>query len=65
MNRKKKINQILKKKQKKMNSKLHTSNKPKYVSKADRAKMELEEAASASVETEQTENIESEAPSEQ
>ncbi|MDN3680672.1 DUF2986 domain-containing protein [Vibrio tapetis subsp. quintayensis] len=65
MNRKKKINQILKKKQKKMNSKLHTSNKPKYVSKADRAKMELEEAASTSVETEQTENIESEAPSEQ
>ncbi len=64
MNRKKKINQILKKKQKKMNSKLQTSNKPKYISKADRAKMELE-AASASVETEQTEHVASEAPSEQ
>lgn len=64
MNRKKKINQILKKKQKKMNSKLHTSNKPKYVSKADRAKMELE-AESTSVETEQTDQVESEAPSEQ
>lgn len=64
MNRKKKINQILKKKQKKMNSKLHTSNKPKYISKADRAKMELE-AESTSVETEQTDQVESEVPSEQ
>ena len=33
------MNNILKKKVKKMNSKLHTSNKPKYVSKADRAKL--------------------------
>ncbi len=39
MNRKKKINSILKKKLKKANSKLHTSNKPKYISKAERAKM--------------------------
>ncbi len=39
MNRKKKMNNILKKKVKKMNSKLHTSNKPKYVSKAERAKL--------------------------
>jgi len=39
MNRKKKINSILKKKVKKMNAKLHTSNKPKYVSKAERAKL--------------------------
>jgi hypothetical protein len=44
MNRKKKINSILKKKVKKMNSKLHTSNKPKYISKADREKMALEES---------------------
>lgn len=44
MNRKKKMNNILKKKVKKMNSKLHTSNKPKYVSKADRAKLEEESA---------------------
>ena len=43
MNRKKKMNNILKKKVKKMNSKLHTSNKPKYISKADREKIDLEE----------------------
>ncbi|PKF77006.1 DUF2986 domain-containing protein [Vibrio sp. vnigr-6D03] len=43
MNRKKKINQILKNKQKKKNSKLHKSNKPKYISKAERAKLEAEE----------------------
>ncbi|GLT19397.1 hypothetical protein GCM10007938_31790 [Vibrio zhanjiangensis] len=36
MNRKKKINQILKAKQKKKNSKLHKSNKPRYISKAER-----------------------------
>ncbi|MGF1754877.1 DUF2986 domain-containing protein [Vibrio makurazakiensis] len=47
MNRKKKINDILKKKQKKANSKLHKSNKPRYISKADRVKMEAEEAQSA------------------
>lgn len=39
MNRKKKINSILKKKLKKANAKLHTPNKPKYVSKAERAKL--------------------------
>jgi len=43
MNRKKKINQILKTKLKKQNAKLHKSNKPRYISKADRAKMEAEE----------------------
>jgi len=43
MNRKKKINSILKKKVKKMNAKLHTSNKPKYVSKAERAKLAQQE----------------------
>ncbi|WP_435249490.1 DUF2986 domain-containing protein [Vibrio sp. nBUS_14] len=47
MNRKKKINQILKKRQKQANSKLHGSNKPRYISKADRAKMEAEEQAKA------------------
>jgi len=40
MNRKKKINATLKKKQKKANAKLHTSNKPRYISKAERAKLE-------------------------
>ncbi|WP_194437351.1 DUF2986 domain-containing protein [Vibrio fluminensis] len=42
MNRKKRINQILKSKQKKANAKLHNSNKPRYISKAERAKMEAE-----------------------
>lgn len=43
MNRKKKMNSILKKKVKKMNAKLHTSNKPRYISKAEREKIALEE----------------------
>ncbi len=44
MNRKKKINNTLKKKLKKANAKLHTSNKPKYISKAERAKLEEQKA---------------------
>ncbi len=55
MNRKKKINQILKKKLKKQNSKLHKSNKPRYVSKAERAKLEAEENSNASAEVETAE----------
>lgn len=43
MNRKKKINETLKKKLKKHNAKLHKSNKPKYISKAEREKLVLEE----------------------
>ncbi len=39
MNRKKKMNNKLKERAKKANAKLHTSNKPKYISKAERAKM--------------------------
>lgn len=39
MNRKKKINSILKKKLKKMNAKVAPKNKPKYISKAERAKL--------------------------
>ncbi|USD61271.1 DUF2986 domain-containing protein [Vibrio sp. SCSIO 43140] len=46
MNRKKKINQILKAKAKKANAKKQKSNKPRYISKAERAKMEAEEASS-------------------
>ncbi|MGV3001690.1 DUF2986 domain-containing protein [Vibrio sp.] len=42
MNRKKKINSILKKRLKQQNSKLHKTNKPKYISKAERARMEEE-----------------------
>lgn len=44
MNRKKKINQIYKQKQKKMNSRLHRSNKPRYVSKAERELLATQEA---------------------
>ncbi len=65
MNRKKKINEILKKKQKKANAKLHKSNKPKYISKAERAKLEAEQAQAAEAETEQTETANSEADASQ
>ncbi|OBU16402.1 DUF2986 domain-containing protein [Photobacterium aquimaris] len=44
MNRKKKINETLKKRMKKANAKLNKSNKPRYISKAERAKLD-EEAA--------------------
>lgn len=53
MNRKKKINSILKAKLKKKNAKLHNSNKPRYISKAERAKLEAEEQVKASETTEQ------------
>lgn len=43
MNRKKKIKSILMAKKKKANKKLHNSNKPKYISKAEREKMAAEE----------------------
>lgn len=49
MNRKKKINNAFQSKLKKAKQKLHKSNKPKYVSKADRALLEQQEQA-ASVE---------------
>ncbi|MBA6233894.1 MULTISPECIES: DUF2986 domain-containing protein [unclassified Colwellia] len=45
MNRKKKINATLKSKQKKANAKLHTSNKPRYISKAERALLEEKEVS--------------------
>ncbi|WOX06851.1 DUF2986 domain-containing protein [Microbulbifer pacificus] len=38
MNRRKKVNQILKKKAKKSNDKLNPKSKPRYISKAERAK---------------------------
>lgn len=44
MNRKKKIKSILEKKQKKKNAKLAHNNKPKYISKAERAKLEALQA---------------------
>lgn len=43
MNRKKKIKETLKKKLKKANAKLHKSNKPKYISKAERARLAAEQ----------------------
>lgn len=48
MNRKKKINDTLKSKQKKANAKLHKSNKPRYISKAERAK--VDDVAESSIE---------------
>jgi hypothetical protein len=42
MNRRKKGNQILKARAKKANAKLAPQNKPKYISKADRAKLAAE-----------------------
>ncbi|MGF1716646.1 DUF2986 domain-containing protein [Photobacterium chitinilyticum] len=56
MNRKKKINEALKKRQKKTNAKLHRSNKPRYISKADRAKMEAEAAQNQDAESQQEEH---------
>lgn len=55
MNRKKRINQILKSKQKKANAKLHKSNKPRYISKAERAKLENEEENATQVSDNETE----------
>ena len=62
MNRKKKINQILKSKQKKANAKLHKSNKPRYISKAERAKMEAEEDQQQVTDTVETEQSSVEEP---
>ena len=42
MNRKKKINSILKKRLKKINAKVAPVNKEKYISKAERAKLEAQ-----------------------
>lgn len=44
MNRKKKIKQTLLAKKRKANAKLNKSNKPKYISKAEREKMAEQEA---------------------
>ncbi|BBB29445.1 DUF2986 domain-containing protein [Neptunomonas japonica] len=47
MNRKKKINSILIKRMKKANSKINPSNKPRYISKEERAKAETSETQSS------------------
>lgn len=48
MNRRKKINQLLKAHQKKAAAKLAPKSKPKYICKADRLKMEAQAAAEQS-----------------
>ena len=47
MNRRKKGIQILKARAKKANAKLSSSNKPKYISKAERAKIAAQQATQA------------------
>jgi hypothetical protein len=52
MNRQKKLKQLLKAHQKKANAKLAPkSNKPKYISKADRLKLEAESDTTAGTDT--------------
>lgn len=57
MNRKKKINSALKAHVKRKNAKLQKSNKPKYICKAERARLALE-AEQNSVELEPVVNTE-------
>ncbi|USW97578.1 DUF2986 domain-containing protein [Pseudomonas proteolytica] len=49
MNRRKKLNQILKANAKKANAKLAPKSKDKYISKADRLKLEAEPAQDAPI----------------
>ena len=51
MNRKKKINSILKKRAKKANAKNVISNKPRYVAKADRVEQDIEQQEPAGSES--------------
>jgi len=51
MNRKKKINSILKKRAKKANAKNVISNKPRYVAKADRVEQDIEQQKPAGSES--------------
>ena len=57
MNRKKKIKSTLLAKKKKANAKLHKSNKPKYISKAERAKL-VEQTAQTKQEPIEQDHIE-------
>jgi len=50
MNRKKKMNETLKKRAKKANAKLQKNNKPKYISKAERAALEAQEKVNTELE---------------
>lgn len=49
MNRRKKLNQILKKNAQKANAKLAPKSKDKYISKAERLKLEAEPAPDATI----------------
>ncbi|GAM57779.1 hypothetical protein JCM19231_4191 [Vibrio ishigakensis] len=55
MSRKKRVKDSLLAKHKKKNARMHKNNKPKYISKAERAKMEEEQAQ---LDTEQSESVE-------
>ena len=57
MNRRKKITNILKKKDKKANRRNIITNKPRYVSKADREAEERLEGAAEATSTETTQEI--------
>ncbi|WP_019529412.1 DUF2986 domain-containing protein [Dasania marina] len=57
MNRKKKINQVFKKKVKQANARLNGKAKPRYISKAERLK--LEQDSDSTTGTADTESIES------
>ncbi|GAM60459.1 hypothetical protein JCM19232_792 [Vibrio ishigakensis] len=54
MSRKKRVKDNLLAKHKKKNARMHKNNKPKYISKAERAKMEEEQAK---LDTEQSESV--------
>lgn len=58
MNRKKKINETLKRKAKKANQKLHKSNKPRYISKAERALLEQQEQQNTQAISENNKEVE-------
>ena len=59
MNRKKKVKDTIKKWTKRSNAKNRLKNKPKYISKAEREKLALEESAEPSSEVVVEENLES------
>ncbi|MBR9729336.1 DUF2986 domain-containing protein [Shewanella intestini] len=65
MNRKKKINQTLKAKAKKANSKFHSNGKAKYIAKADRVATDVGEQSTTAVESVIKEQANTAAPLEQ
>jgi hypothetical protein len=57
MNRKKKLNEIHTKRIKKANSKLHSTNKPRYISKEERAKLESQGVENSAAENSAEESV--------